>query len=149
MSRRHEDLVLHDLRSKAHKSKENYFLNLLEQADEAENEHLAQERKNNRYALAALLLGCVDLFAPLSPGTTSALAQIADGLGPNGYGWLLILGCFLLVVAFYPIFVDRHPTVYCPELARELHEQERRRREERAKFDREMQERIADRGRPR
>jgi hypothetical protein len=140
---------LHNLRTKAHKSKETYYLDLFKEADENENEYFAILRKNSNYALAALLLGCVDLFAPLSPGTTSVLAEIADGLGHSGYSLLFLLGCFLLIVAFYPIFEDRHPTVYCPELARELDEEEQRKREERAKFDREIEARRADRGRQR
>lgn len=136
---------LHNLRTKAHRSKETYYLNLLKEADEKENEHFAHMKKTSRYALTALLLGCIDLFAPLAPGASGILAQIADGLGTNGYVWLSLFGYFLLVVAFYPIFEDRHPTVYCPELARELLDEEQQRREERAKFDREMEARRTDR----
>src|SRR5689334_7999343 len=44
---------LHDLRSKAHATKETYYLNIFKQADEDEKDRIAHQTKNSRYALAA------------------------------------------------------------------------------------------------
>jgi hypothetical protein len=111
---------VYELRKKAHASKESYHLNLLKEADEKETEHENNTRQTALFAFTVLVLSGVDFYAPLSPEGNGILAQIADGLGQNGYGWLVCLGCFLVVLAFYPIFEDRYPMVHCPELAREL-----------------------------
>jgi hypothetical protein len=114
------DVPVYSLRQKAHASKESYYLNLLKEADEEETEHWNKTRQTALFAFTVLVLSGVDFYAPLSPEGNGVLAQIADGLGQNGYGWLVCLGCILVVLAFYPIFEDRHPMVHCPELAREL-----------------------------
>ena len=130
-------MPVYSLRQKAHASKESYYLNLLKEADEEETEHWNKTRQTALFAFTVLVLSGVDFYAPLSPEGNGVLAQIADGLGQNGYGWLVCLGCILVVLAFYPIFEDRHPMVHCPELAREL---EKKRQEELEKQERSRRE---------
>jgi len=117
------------LRKKAHDCKEAYYLNMLKEADEGENERWHKMRQTALFAFTVLMLSSVDLYAPLSIDRNSVLAQIADGLGQNGYGWLSFLACILVALAFYPMFDDHRPMVHCPELARELEEKRRQERE--------------------
>lgn len=131
---------IYELRKKAHTSKESYYLNLLKEADEGENERSYKMRQTALFAFTVLLLSVVNLYAPLSPDRKGTLAQIADGLGQDGYGWLFLLGCILIALAFYPMFEDRRPMVHCPELARELEEKRRQEREQEARFRREAEE---------
>ena len=140
---------LYKLRKKAHVSKESYYLSLLKDADEKENERWHRTRQTALFAFTVLVLSGVDLFASLSPGGNGVLAQLADGLGQNGYGWLFCLGCVLVVLAFYPMFEDHRPTVHCPELAQELEEKRRQERERQERFRREMEERKASHSRSR
>ena len=131
---------VYELRTKAHASKESYYLNLLKEADEKETEHRDRTRQTALFAFTVLVLSGVDLYAPLSHNGSGFLAQIADGLGRNGYGWLFYLGCILVVLAFYPMFEDRHPIVHCPELARELEKKRQQEREEQERYRRDTNE---------
>ncbi len=130
---------IYELRKKAHASKESYYLNLLKEADEDENEHWYQMRQTALFAFTVLVLSGVNLFAPLSPNGPGILAQIADGLGQNGYGWLFCLGCLLVALAFYPVFEDRRKMLQCPELAGELEEKRLQEREQQERFRREAE----------
>jgi hypothetical protein len=129
------------LRRKAHASKESYYLNLLKEADEEENEHRQRIWKTADLAFTVLVLSGVNLFAPLSPNGTGILAEIVGGLGQNRFGLLFSLGCILVTVAlaFYPIFEDRRKMVHCPELAQELEEKRRQEREQQERYRREVE----------
>lgn len=131
---------VYELRKKAHASKESYYLNLLKEADEKETEHRDKARQTALFAFTVLVLSGVNLYAPLSHDKNAILAQIADGLGRNGYGWLFCLGCTLLTLAFYPMFEDRRPMVHCPELARELEKKRQQERKEQERYRREAEE---------
>lgn len=135
---------LYELREKAHASKESYYLNLLKEANEKENEHRERVRQTALFAFTVLVLSSVDLYAPFSPREGGILTQIANGLGQNGYGWLFCLGCTFVALAFYPMFEDRHPTVYCPELAREIEKKQQQELEQQERFRREAEEFRAD-----
>jgi len=131
-------MPVYELCKKAHASKESYYLNLLKEADEKENEHWYKTQQTALFAFTVLVLSGVNLFAPLSPNGTGILAQIADGFGQNGYAALFWLGFILVAMAFYPIFEDGRDDVYCPELAGELEEKRRQEREERERFQQTM-----------
>lgn len=139
---------VYELRKKAHASKESYYLNLLKQVDEEENERRYSIQQTALFAFAALVLSGINLYAPLSPDGNGILAQIADGLGRNGYGWLFCLGCILVALAFYPIFDDRRPMVHCPELARELEEKRQQEWKQGERFRQEAAELRASATRP-
>jgi hypothetical protein len=140
-----DTVPLFELRRKAHASKESYYLNLLKECDESEAEVSEKMSRTADYALGVLFLSCVDLWVPLASGHIGILAQIADALGQNGYCWLFLLGVFLSMVAFYPLFTDRRSVAYCPELARELDEKGRYKAEKLERFRAELQARAASR----
>lgn len=118
---------IHALERKAHETKENYYLNLLKDAKEKEIEHSCKIEQTALLALGTLTLSGINLYAHLSSEGECILAQIAEALGYTGYIWLLMLGCMLVTLAFYPLFTERRATVYCPDLASELDEERRRR----------------------
>lgn len=134
-------VALYSLRKKAHDSKESYYLNLLKEADEEETERYLKIRQTAVYAFSTLVLSGVDLYAPLTRHGQGILAQIAEGLGQHGYGWLFCLGALLLILSFYPMFEDHHAFVHCPTLAHELREEDRKDNEEQERFRREMEAR--------
>lgn len=133
-----------ELREKAHTSKESYYLNLLKEADEREEERLRKIHQTALLAFTVLLLSTINLYAALSPEKIGILAQITDGFGQEGRGWLLCLGCILMVLAFYPVFKEHDPVVYCPELAQELGKKRQQEREQLERFRRESEEFRAD-----
>ena len=126
------------LREKAHVSKESYHRDLLKK----KYEHQHEMEQTALSAFTVLVLSGVDLCVPLSPHQNGILAQVADGLGRNGYSLLLwlCLGGILVVLAFYPMFEVNRPMVYCPSLAQELEEERRQEREKQERFRREAEE---------
>ena len=133
-----------ELREKAHTSKESYYLNLLKEADEREEERLRKIQQTALLAFTVLVLSTINLYALLSPGKSGILAQIVGGYGQEGRGWLFCLGCILMVLAFYPVFEEHDPVAYCPELAQELGKKRRQEREQQERFRRELGEFRAD-----
>ena len=131
---------LHKLRKKAHTCKESYYLELLKEADQRENDRWHEMHQTALCAFTVLVLSGVDLYAPLSHGRNGILAQIAEGLGQNGYGWLFCLGCIVVALAFYPIFEDYRPMVYCSDLAQELEDKRQQERQEQDRFRKEVEE---------
>jgi len=87
---------IYELHEKAHSSKEIYYQNLLKKAEDEENEHRQQMQQIALFAFTVLVLSGVNLYARLSPNENGILAQIADGLGQSGYGWLFCMGCILV-----------------------------------------------------
>jgi len=139
---------LSELTKKAHATKESYYLDLLKKADAEQAEHGDKTWQTARFALTVLVLSGVDLYVPVSPKGNGILSQIPDGLGQNGYGWLLWLvwlGFIVVVVvlAFYPVFENYHLWVHCPELAQELEKKRQEEREQEERFRREAEARRA------
>ena len=139
-----DSVTLHALCKKAHASKEGYYWNLFKEADKENKEHQHKVEQTALYAFTVLVFSGVDLHAQFSSGGTSILTQIADGLGLYGYGWLMsCLGCVVMALAFYPMFEDYRPMVYCPELARELEGRRQQKREKDEQFRRELEEQAS------
>jgi hypothetical protein len=138
------DVPLYALREKAHSTKDSYYLKLLNEADELKVKADDRKRRAARLALATVLLFLADLYYPFAAEAKSITQQLAQDLGEQGYAWAWIFGCLLLAIAFYPIFEDDYPVVYCPRLAREREQEDKERRERDDQFRAEMHAKLRE-----
>lgn len=108
---------LHELRDKAHHSRDLYYMDLLSEA-------LNKETANRRltlYAMTDFVLAIVNFQFPSSgPNSASILQHVASHLGGDAVMWGII--ALSAVPAFRSAFRNLPEPVYCPALYGELQE---------------------------
>lgn len=116
----YRSVFMHDLREKAHKTKDPYYLSLLKEGEHKEREYEDSSDKLSFAAFSTVIISFLDLFCGNETSDRGIIRQALAHHGTFGYYIFGIMVLFLLVLSFRPIFIEYPRKIYCPELADEI-----------------------------